>query len=237
MNEKGNAWKAYEIEWLRSLAAPLYLARVSLDCTRVDFYSLWPVWRVLGASPAPFRIVCEFDDASKNTFKLPDSQQQVDGSDGDKTTWTVFLGPPFLSVSQEELGDAGFKARATTLMWNWVEFDRMTVIRLLLRIAFFVGLYEWFTNEFDFPRILKTYQWMAWSPVPGQNIDAICKVFEPVVTNLGAHLQHQDDPAAYSLIPALAWLQSNNRLSAFGEGLLRGLRETQTQGKSPRPIT
>src|SRR5207244_3883227 len=40
MNEKGGVWKLYEIEWLRSLALPHYLARVSSECTRVDFYSL-----------------------------------------------------------------------------------------------------------------------------------------------------------------------------------------------------
>jgi hypothetical protein len=44
---------------------------------------------------------------------------------------------------------------------------------------------------------------MAWSPVAGQNIDDIVRVFEPTITNLGVHLQHQDDIAAYKLIPAL----------------------------------
>jgi len=78
-NEKGNAWKSYEIEWLRSLAVPLYLPRVNVDCTRVDFYSLWPVWLVLGGSPAPFRIICEFDDPSNNPFTLPEATEDAEG--------------------------------------------------------------------------------------------------------------------------------------------------------------
>jgi hypothetical protein len=236
MNENGRAWKAYEIEWLRSLAAPLYLGRVSGDCTRVDFYTLWPLWRVLAASSSPFQIVCEFDDPCSESFVLPASMQEKDGNHGDGTTWTVSLGPPFLSVSHEQLADPAFQKCASVLMWNWVEIDRMTVIRLLLRVAFFVGVHEWITNDFDFTRILRLQHWMAWSPIPGQNNDEICRVFEPILTNLGAHLQHQDDPAAYNLIPALAWLQSVGRLSAFGEGLLSGLTETQAAGTSPRPL-
>ena len=33
------------------------------------------------------------------------------------------------------------------------------------------------------PRKIKG--WMAWSPIPGQNIDDICRVFEPTISNLG----------------------------------------------------
>jgi hypothetical protein len=29
---RGDEWKAYEIEWLRSLAVPLYLKRVNMNC-------------------------------------------------------------------------------------------------------------------------------------------------------------------------------------------------------------
>ena len=95
MNEKGTVWKAYEIEWLRSLAVPLYLARVNTDCSRVDFYSLWPVWPVLGGSSEPFRIVCEFNDPSSSPFVLSGATPESDGSHGDRTTSTVRLGPPF----------------------------------------------------------------------------------------------------------------------------------------------
>jgi hypothetical protein len=234
MNEKGNAWKAYEIEWLRSLALPLYLARVSTDCTKIDFYSLWPVWLVLGGNPSPFRIICEFDDPSDQTFTLPEATMEVDGSFGDKTTHTVHLGPPFLSVNQTQLSDATFNEPASILMWNWVETDRITVIRLLLRIANCVGMYEWFTNDLELTKPRKQKTWIAGSPVPGENIGDICKVFEPVITNLGVHLKLQDDCAAYNLISALEWLQSTGRLSSFGEGLLKDLNKTKAEGKSPR---
>jgi len=235
MNEKGETWKSYEIEWLRALAVPLYLARVSTDCTRLDLFSLWPIWQVLGQTPAPFRIICECNDPSNDAFTLPDPTKEVDGSYGDNTTWTVPLGPPFLSVNHEQLSDPRFNEHARVLISGWVGYDRITVIRLLLRVVYVEGISKWFTNDFAFPRIVTMKGFMAWSPFPGQNIDDICSVFEPVITNLGTHLQHQDDPAAYNLIPALEWLKQGSRISGFGDGLLTGLKTTQSQGKSPRP--
>jgi len=232
---KDAAWKSYEIEWLRSLAVPLFLARVSLDCTRIDFYSMWPVWLVLASSPTPFRIVCKFDDPSSEPFTLPEATREADGSWGDGTTWTVDFGPPFLSVNQEQLSDSNHRERAAKLTWRWAECDRTVVIRLLLSVAYLEGMYEWFTNDFDFTKPCKIKGMMTWSPVPGQNIENICRVFEPTITNLGANLQWQNDLAAYKLIPALEWLESRGWLSGFGVGLLKGLKDTESQGKPPRP--
>jgi hypothetical protein len=236
MSEKSVAWKAYEIEWLRTLAVPLYLARVSSDCDRIDFYSLWQVWTVLGQSQAPFQIICEFLEPSNDAFFLPDPVKEIDGLYGDRTTWIVPLGPPFLSANQNQLSDPEFCKCAARTMHGWVAFDRLTVVRLLLRVANFGGVCEWSTNDFNMPRILRMKGFMAWSPIPGQNINEICELFEPVITNLGAHLQHQNDSAAYALIPTLEWLHDGGRLSDFGLGLLRGLKGTQAQGNPPRPI-
>ncbi len=95
MNDKGDTWKAYEIDWLRTLGVPLYLARVSANLCQIDFYSLWPIWLVLGGSSAPFRIVCEFTDCSGTIFTLSGATQELGGCAGDGITSTVSLGPPF----------------------------------------------------------------------------------------------------------------------------------------------
>jgi hypothetical protein len=99
MNDRGTVWKAYEVEWLRSLAVPVYVARLNAECTRVDFYSLWPVWLVLGGSPASFRIVCEFDDPSDSPFILPEATKEADGAYGDRT---ISFTPPWTSFSQRD---------------------------------------------------------------------------------------------------------------------------------------
>ena len=119
MNDKETEWKTYEIEWLRSLAVPLYLARLNANCTRVDFYSLWPVWLVLGGSQSPFRIVCEFDDPSSSAFTLPEATKEAGHAYGDGATSFTSLGPPFLSVTQEQLSEPTFIDRAAFLMGHW----------------------------------------------------------------------------------------------------------------------
>jgi hypothetical protein len=235
MNEKGDTWKSYEVEWLRSLAVPLYLARVNTTCTRLDFYSLWPIWLVLGGSAAPYRIVCNLNEPSTSPFILSGATTVLDGRHGDQTTSTVCLGPPFLSVTQDQLNDPKFVDSAAALLRLWVGFDRMTVIRLLLRVAYVQGIREWSTNNFEFSKPLNLKLWMAWGSAPGQNIDEICRTFEPVITNLGWHLQHQDDMAVYNLIPSLEWLLSTGRLGGFGVDLLKKLKDTQAQGQPPNP--
>jgi hypothetical protein len=76
---------------------------------------------------------------------------------------------------------------------------------------------------------------MSWSSIKGENIDRITKTIESLLVNLGVHLQWQDDPNAYRLIPLLEWLDSVDRLSTMGAGLLNGIKETQEQGLSQKP--
>jgi hypothetical protein len=234
---KSDEWKAYEIEWLRSLAVPLYLARVDVDCSRVDFYSLWPIWLVLGQSASPFRIICHFDDPSNEPYTLPGAVKETDGSKtyGDGTTWVVSLGPPFLSVNQAEVGNSLFAEKAGRMMEKWISFDRLTLIRFSLGVTYAEGIGSWYTNDFDFVKAVVKKKWMAWSSVRGKKINELARIFEPVLVNLGVHLQWQDDLSAYTLIPALEWLDSMGLLSEFGKGLLGGLKDTQARGVSPSP--
>ena len=233
----GDEWKAYEVEWLRSLAVPLYLARVDKDFNRVDFYSLWPLWLVLGQSSSPFRIICQFDDPSTEPYSLPGAIKDNEHSNphGDGTTWIVSVGPPFLSVNQTQLGESKFLENAGRLMEKWIGFDRMTLIRFSLGLTYAEGVGSWCTNDFDFSKPVVKKQWMAWSAVPGKKINELARIFEPVLVNLGVNLQWQDDLSAYTLIPALEWLDSIGLLSAFGKGLLGGLKDTRGRGVTPRP--
>lgn len=119
-------------------------------------------------------------------------------------------------------------------MEKWISFDRLTVIRFSLRVTYAEGIGSWSTNDIDFGQAV-VKQWMAWSSAPGQNVNELAKVFEPVIVNLGVHLQWQNDSSAYHLIPALEWLVSWGLLSRFGKGLLDGLQDTQARGVSPHP--
>jgi hypothetical protein len=235
--KKDGVWKAYEIEWLRSLAVPLYFARVSHDCNQVDFYSLWPIWLVLGRSPLPFRIICELGDPSDQPYRLPGADRELEdiNTPGDRTTWVVPLGPPFLSVDQSRLRDSKFAENAGRLMEKWISLDRLTLIRLSLGVTYAEGVGNWYTNDFDFDKPTIKKKWMAWSSVPGEKISDLAKTFEPVLVNLGVHLQWQGDSNAYKLIPTLEWLDTIGALSQFGIGLLGGLKETLARGEPPKP--
>ena len=45
--DRNGQWKGHELEWLKTLWAPLYLATVDAQYQRVDLFSLWPIWWVM----------------------------------------------------------------------------------------------------------------------------------------------------------------------------------------------
>ena len=234
LSDKG-AWKRYEIEWLRSLAVPLYLARLDESRSRVDLFSFWPIWLVLAVSRAPFRIICECEDRSDKPQDVrPRSSELTDSGHGDGLTWTVPLGPPFLSFRQNDLDDSIFAHKGRELLLQWIGLDRATLLRFQLGVSYVEGIRTWSTNEFDSAARI-TKQFMSWSSIKGENIDRITRTIEPLLVNLGVHLQWQDDPNVYRLIPLLELLESVETLSTMGAGLLNGIRETQQQGVSPKP--
>jgi hypothetical protein len=230
--EKGT-WKNYEIEWLRSLAVPLYLARVSSDCSRIDLYSLWPIWLVLGQTREPFKIICRCDEPAEDPQAVgARSAETVNGSPGgDGKVWHVPIGPPFLSFTQTDMNDPVFVANAACSMANWLSVDRRNIIRALQGVAYVEGIKEWATNDFT-TTVVPLKQFMAWTR-SRQSVIELVKVLEPIVVNLGVHLQSQDDPAVFSMIPILEWFHSLNLLSGMGKGLLDNIERTQAARKLP----
>jgi len=226
-------WKSYEIEWLRSLAVPLYLVRVSSDCSRIDLYSLWPIWIVLAQSRNPFRIICQCDEPESDPQVLRSRSAEVyEGSHGDAKEWTVPLGTPFLSFTQSDMNNPTFVAGAGALMSNWVAVDRRNVIHALLGAPYVKGIKEWATNDFA-RTVLPIKEFMSWS-TSRQTAIELAMALEPLAVNLGVHLQLQDDRGVYSFIPLLEWLDSLKLLGGMGKGLLEGVKQTQAAGLSPK---
>jgi hypothetical protein len=150
------------------------------------------------------------------------SAEIQEGKHGDAREWTVPLGPPFLSFTGVEMNDRTFVTNSASLMANWLAVDRRTIIRALLGVPYVEGIKEWATNDFA-SKVVTIKQFMAWSKSPHSVIE-LAKVLEPVLVNLGIHLQSLDDPAVYSFIPILQWLDSRNLLSGMGRGLLGGIK-------------
>lgn len=234
-------WKRYEIDWLRTLSVPLYLARVDKKCTRVDFYSLWPIWLVLWKVRLPYKMVCstlapsevqwQFDE---NMFvKYVSAKDTHNDGFGDNRQWNISLGPPFLSLTMEKLRDDKYKSKVTEMLLFWMNFDRQTLIRYRLGIAVIEAVWQWTTNVSPTHGDVRLR--MGWSQQPSENITELAKAIEPPIVNLGVNLQWQHDMAAYKLIPVLEWLESRSLLSIIGNGLLQGLRTTKERGETPGP--
>jgi hypothetical protein len=95
------------------------------------------------------------------------------------------------------------------------------------------GITGWRTNPTE---VLEQRMWQFWDSRPGANIARLCHTASPMLVNLGAHLQWQNDSAAYNLVPILEWLDENGYLDPMGQGLLNGLRGTQAQGVGPAAV-
>jgi hypothetical protein len=233
-NNGRGEWRDYEFAWLRSLATPLYLAQVDAACSAVELFSLWPVWWIFLRQPMPpFEVtfITQPPGSRTGAWQEPQSAPGTNASGkGDERRWTIDLGPPFLRLTAENVNDAGFRELAVRIFRTWISLDRLMLMRYLQGIPVLTGITQWQTNSTDgiVPNI-----WQFWSSVPGANIAGLCQTAGPILTNLGAHLQWQNDQAAYLLVPVLEWIDGLGQLDDMGRGLLNGLRETQSRGVGP----
>ncbi len=226
----GKTWRDYELAWLRTLATPLILARIDAE-PRLDLYTLAPVWRVLWQTAAPFEIVCTTEPPTAATYQRFDPKHAVrDGAPGDGRTWTVPLGPPFLSLTHAALSKPAWCEQARNLLAMHVRIERRNLLMFQLRVAIHDCVEKWSTNGFGDVVLSKA---MFWSVAPGGNLPELAAALAPVAVNLGAHLQWQNDHAAYLLIGVLEWLDQRGDLDAMGKGLLDGLTTTKAQGLGP----
>jgi hypothetical protein len=227
-------WQEYEFSWLRSLTTPLYLAQVPEDCSAVELFSLWPLWLIFWPQPlTPFKAVFTTQPAGTGPDHWVDPAPKADpdgAGHGDGMLWTVHLGPPFLRLTLGELQDKEFCRRALATLRTWILWDR----RMLFQYHEFIPLLhcptKWTTN---YPRFLEERMRYFWSPEPGANLTRLRQTAAPILINLGLHLQDQNDPAAYNLVPILEWLNGSGQLDPTGQSLLEGLKRTQALGKGP----
>jgi hypothetical protein len=161
----------------------------------------------------------------------PSGQPRQEGAGhGDGELWTIDAGPPFIRLTNDQLNDQASRERAVEVLRHRITIERLMLMRFLQFVPIFPAIYRHTTNTLDG---IDIRVWSFWSPIPGENLGRLAASFVPVLTNFGTHLQHQDDPAAYHLLPILIWLKQYGVLDGLAEGLLQGLRETHSQGLSP----
>jgi hypothetical protein len=233
LNEKGQ-WRQFEFTWLRSLAAPLFLARVNAENSVVDLYSVWRLWWIfISQRSTPFRV--DFTLGAPGTGpevgpELAGQSCEAGQGHGDGLHWNIDAGPPFLHLTNELLNDSGFRESAVQILRSRIHLERSMLMRFLQFIPVLPGYFRWTTNSLSGADIRV---WSFWSGIPGENLAALCQTLVPLLTNFGAHLQWQDDSAAYHLLLLLNWLREHEALDDLAQGLLDGLLETHDSGLSP----
>lgn len=231
LDPKGH-WKGYELEWLKSLWAPLYLATVDNQYQRIDLFSLWPIWWVMWQSGTPFNLVCSWRGTANPThvFSAPTKKPaRYSSGQGDGQTWTIDLGPPFLQLTHQNLNDESFQREAVDIFRHWIQIDRQTIARFHARVPLVEAPCSWATNQMP----ASHQKLLAWDPRPGRNIDSLARALVPSLLGLGVHLQWQNNPDAHCLIPILEWIEVNGYGDGFTKGLLQGLSSTEREGVGP----
>jgi hypothetical protein len=229
--DRHRCWREYEFSWLRSLAVPLYLARVNRALSVVELFSLWPLWLIFWRQAVfPFEVVFVTDSGLK-AWRMPEASRHRSRSrHGDGLRWTIYLGKPFLRLTSDALTQDDSRRQSLATLRTWIAADRLTVMRFQQFIPVLTGITDW---EINSPQVSQTRTWQFWDRTPGANLDRLCRTAAPMLVNLGAHLQWQDDPSAYALIPVFEWLEGRHQLDEIGVGLLNGLRSTRAKGLGP----
>lgn len=232
LNRHGE-WKDYDFAWIRSLIAPLYLARVDKDCTAVELFSLCQLWFICWQAGHPFEVVCTAQPSGSDTHQIQGPQPTPDSrgaGKGDGMRWVLDLGPPFLRLTHENVNDPAFCERAVTVLRSWITRDRLALIYTILSVPIVPRFTHWNTQP---PEILEEGLTYLANPGPGMNIGPLSQTVAPILVSLLLNLKLQDDEAAYKFLPGLEWLAERGNLDRLGQGLLRDLRRAQASGLSP----
>lgn len=149
---------------------------------------------------------------------------------GDGLRRTLDLWVPIVRLSVDDPNDAAFKQNIVAVLRAWINQDRLNMMRFLQGFPVANGFSNWRTNSTDgmSPRI-----WQFWDTQPGANIERLCHSAEPLIVNLGIHLKSQNEWGAYSLVPALRWLDERDQLGGIGQGLLGQLVASHERGVGP----
>jgi len=223
---KDGAWKAHELNWLRTLNVPLYAASVDKNYSEVSLYTLNPALGVFWRSGQPFEIRCRFSAPSPeqdHTFVAPEpSADPLGAGKGDGNRWTVELGPPFLHLRLQDLEASSFREMARDILLAWIQTDRVSLSYLHMGVPRQHILMGYRTNRV--PNVVQHL--MFWNPTPGASSTGIEQAVGAIATVLIQHLLGQKDgPSLSAWLPALEWLNARGTLDGFGIAALNEAKQ------------
>lgn len=190
--KRKGTWRNYELDWLRGLRIPFYLAVVDSSFERVDMYSITRCLQVFWKTSFPFEIACE---VLPPQFTEPVETGEPQGRDVapgitqcDGKVWDVSLGSPFLSLKFKELVEESSRIDRCNVLLGWIEADRYSLENLSLGVPKVKLPQKYLTNEVpsSFQEI------MFWNPSDLSRARFIAERIAPGITSLVKQILSQD---------------------------------------------
>jgi len=219
LDDKGG-WKRHEVDWLRGLNVPLYIATVDRGFTVVRLYSTSPVVGVFFQSGTPFKITCSLGESALSSDATPaglrfEPANHAPGSDGHD--WHVDLCAPALELRLPELLEQARRDSLRDVFVSWIQADRVAQVYLRQHVPTYRAPSRYRTNE----RPTEFLEWLFWNPTPGVPSRHLEREIAPLVTALVQHLLGQNDDAALQVwLPILQWLDQRGNLTGMGKAAI-----------------
>lgn len=234
-DKKSGAWKQHEIEWLRQLRVPLYLATVDEHFRRLEVYSVTRALAIFWKTTAPFEIACSIQPATAGkpvtTPEPTPVAAPMNGKDGDGQIWNVDLGAPLISLTFEELSGVDVRVDRSRVLVHWISADRWSRAKLLDGIPRFKVIQDYQTN------IMPTVEehWMYWNAVADSRVSRIAEQTVPAIVAMARHLRAQGkDTEARQWIGPLKWCIDQGWLEGFGRDVVKELDVPPPHGLTVR---
>lgn len=189
------SWRAYEIEWLFNQAMPFLVGLTSPD--RIDIYLTSGIWRARWQGGRPFRVDLLPDDPlSVKKNLLQPREKIVDGAPGDRTHWTVPLGPPIVSVSIAQVSDAGHIAKVRETLARSLDVERTNIMAHAQGVPYREWILGWETNKLPAPTETRLgTEWFA-NAAQGMNLERCARSLGIALPALVLNLQAQGNHVA-----------------------------------------
>ncbi len=214
---KSSEWRRYELDWLRTLRIPLYLASVDAAYERVNLYSLTRCLQVFLKTPFPYAIECETSPLDLNgscATAEPQPTPTVTATPAhDGATWNVQLGIPFLTLKFSELDDSRQREWVTNVFLQWIAADSHTLGNLAMGVPVVRLAQNYYAN------IPPTYleNIMFWYPDhDGQARDMSARLAPGLASVARQLLSEGRSSEAKAWGPALEWCRAQAVIDKFG---------------------
>jgi hypothetical protein len=218
---RGNdpTWHRHELDWLRALRVPLYLAIVDSKYERVNLHSISRCLQVFLKTWFPFAIRCEPSPLDLTQSIVTQTAEPVaiatvaPTEQHDGAVWSVQLGTPFLTLTFSQLDDPRQREWVTKVFSRWIDTDSATLANLKARIPVVHIPQAYFANVP--PSIIQNI--MFWYPSQSGRAKDVAGSVAPAIASIARQLLSEGrTDEAKQWLPALEWCQAHDAIEQFG---------------------